>query len=158
MDLVMTPQCLQSPGDHPSYSVLTLGSVCTQTLQTRMSLSSQLSHIVPSPAPSRPHNWGHLDQQITAAPAVSRPVTESLIVPLFSLQQSGKINWIWKEAAESPSVLNIRRSQRSSSPRISGEEVLFPTDCTLKYFCHWEIFSLVIDSSWVVCRGWRTVI
>ena len=30
MDLVMTPhQCLQSPGDHPSYSVLTLGSVCS---------------------------------------------------------------------------------------------------------------------------------
>ena len=54
MDLVMTPQCLQSPGDHPSYSVLTLGSVCTQTLQTRMSLSSQLSHIVTGPAPATP--------------------------------------------------------------------------------------------------------
>ena len=71
---------------HRVLRVLTPETLCTQTLQTRMSLSSQLSRIVTSPAPSRPHNWGHLDvsryqdNSRLRCPQLPRPLT-SLLAP-----------------------------------------------------------------------------
>ena len=108
-------------------------------------------HILsPAPPPSRPHNWGHLDvNRYQIIDRLCCPQTRHHLTSRFSNLR--KVKWIWKEAAESNHPwwafgdLNAR-----ADTEISREEVSFPTDCTLKYFCHWEIFSRVIDSSWVV--------